>query len=92
MKSPLAECPKCKGSGKIPIGSGLLDTLNILKAKGPKSAPDIHMILDDDFITITAINQRLEDLRKLGLVCRVRQGRAFIYSASPKHIAGQEDK
>ena len=87
MKSPLAKCPKCNGTGQFPIGSGLLDTLNILKAKGPRTATHVHAILDDRFITVTAINQRLEDLRKLGLVLRTRKGRQFVY-----YIAGQEGK
>jgi hypothetical protein len=77
---PRFQCPKCNGTGQVEISQELLDTLNaVLRSKGTDS-----VTLSPKFgkhHTITAINNRLERLRELGLLKRERRFRRWFYTA-----------
>lgn len=65
--------------GVIPMDGALLDTLNLLRrVKGA----DSFEVLDKlgAKVSVTAINNRLEELRKLSLVKRERRGRRWFYT------------
>ena len=70
------ECPKCH-AGRVPMPEILLATLReVRRTPGFKASE-----LLDRFpgVGVTAINNRLEDLRKHGYVRRERAGHAWKY-------------
>lgn len=77
---PTIECPKCDGTGTIKLSGALLVTMSDLQRSSPSSAPDLWRKSSERNITSTAFNNRLERLRKLGLVRRRQNGKAWIYS------------
>lgn len=85
MKPPTIDCPKCHGEGRIELPESLQLTLLALGRLKKSTAADVQRVLDHkkDF-HITAFNNRLNELVKLGLATRVRQSRNWMYSVSPK--------
>jgi hypothetical protein len=82
---PMITCKKCNGSGTVPMPPELEQTLRQVVA-GDDTTEVIHR-RDPDRIVInrTAINARLEDLRKEGLVTRSKgPGKYFTYIATAK--------
>lgn len=71
-------CPHCKGVGKVNLPRRLRETLNYVEA-GYSTATEIQTEFLRD-IGITAVNNRLEDLRKLGIIKRHKQGKQWIYT------------
>lgn len=78
MKQPTVTCPKCNGSGKVDLDGVLAATLEIVRLSKGADVFQVHSAVPDK-VSVTAINNRLEDLRRLGLVFRNRVGRRWIY-------------
>ncbi len=74
-------CPKCNGHGKIPLTVDLHNTFLIVEKLGTASAAQIQAELDTaGNFHVTAFNNRLEFLFKLGLLKREKKSRQWIYS------------
>lgn len=71
------KCDKCGGTGKAPLSETLQGMLENVKAFPGYSAA--WHGARHPFVGITAFNNRLEDLRALGLVRRERLGRSWLY-------------
>jgi len=83
-KRPKLPCPKCDGTGKIPLPEPLLETLTFVRAakNGGVTASEAHAgLYPESIMGITAFNNRLEELRSIGLVERTRCGKTWKYSA-----------
>lgn len=78
MKPPITTCQECNGTGKAQLSEPLTETLSYLGRRHLHAAQ-----LQIPGVTPNAINNRLEKLRELGFVQRVRQGRFMIYSRVP---------
>lgn len=82
------KCPKCKGTGAVPL-TAKLDAVyralpvytSLVSAKGSTTAGEIAERLD---IKPTAANNRLEKLRKLGLVERAELTTGWGYYRKPQ--------
>lgn len=74
-------CPKCNGTGKIPLSDVLQATLGAVSVNGTTTAPELYKYCDWDGVGVTALNNRLEDLWKLGILERKRThgGRGWTY-------------
>ena len=75
------KCPKCKRDGADPgrvLPGELRRTLRFVKLNPATSAPYLAREFTGE-AGYTAVNNRLERLRKLGLVLRERDGRAWRY-------------
>lgn len=80
MKRPQITCHKCEGKGEQPLDDVLWNTLQLLSKLKRVSAPEMYdKSPDKSFIVPSAINQRLEDLRRLDLVDREREGKVWKY-------------
>lgn len=86
VKLPVIKCNKCGGCGRVPLSPELKETLKALRADKDWTVAEVFSVLNfpGRKFSITAINNRLEDLRKLGLATRKRNGRGFLYSAKPQ--------
>ena len=71
-------CCRCHGRGWVPLSSPLQSTLDQLRA-GPKLAMELRARGEGP----SAANNRLEDLRALGLVERKKVGRHWRYAVRP---------
>jgi hypothetical protein len=76
-------CSCCDGSGMVKLPPELQITLDLLREHGPLTAPGVFQYLaTDDHKTATWSNNRLETLRKNGLVSRRKvNAKTWIYSA-----------
>ena len=79
MKRPLIPCSHCFGSGKVELPEHLLKVLEMVFKHRRVSAPEVLRMIGGRS-GVTAMNNRLEDLRRLGLVIRERTGNAWYYS------------
>jgi hypothetical protein len=86
MKSVIVKCEKCNGSGKVPLDPALEETFKLFTRVHQHGG--VFWTVQEAFnslffpnsnFTVTAINNRLEKLRKLGLIERRRNGRAWEY-------------
>lgn len=57
-----------------------METLKAVRQLGAASPREVYEILNNPYIHVTAVNQRLDDLIKLGFLRRERQGRMFRYT------------
>lgn len=74
-------CKHCDGSGFVELSEHLRDTLSKFQPGKQLRACDVFDMMP--FLmptTINAINNRLEDLRAMGLLKRERRGRFYYYS------------
>lgn len=79
MKPPLVTCPCCHGTGQAPMTQPLVETLAILTQR-PISTADIYAAVPGrDYFGITAINNRLNKLQKMGFVASERRGKEFFW-------------
>jgi DNA-binding HxlR family transcriptional regulator len=85
MGAPTITCKKCSGAGTVPMPPELQQTLRQVAA-GDGTTEAIHRRDPDrKVITRAAINARLDDLRREGLVKREKgPGKYFIYTATAK--------
>lgn len=81
MKRPLIKCHTCAGVGVEPLSAELTNILSILRrAKKPVTAGEIPAV----GVGATAINNRLNELQRLGLAERVgKDGRNILWKATP---------
>lgn len=74
-------CPKCNGHGVLPLTVELHNTFLIVEKLKEASAAQIQAKLDTaGNFHVTAFNNRLEFLYKLGLLKREKKSRQWIYS------------
>lgn len=71
------KCPKCKGTGMSPMDAMIQATMRALRRSPGRTASDL--LPQFPGVGVTAINNRLEKLRALGLVRRERRGHAWAY-------------
>lgn len=71
-------CDKCEGKGTMEMPEGLLETLALIPKKAGVTTEEIHGKIPG--ITRNAQNNRLEKLRALGFVKRIREGKFWRYS------------
>jgi len=76
---PIIECHRCHGKGQVEMSDELFETL---KAVGKESTVDNVLTKLKWRGHPTAINNRLEELRALGFLSRVRIGRQWQYSTA----------
>lgn len=77
---PTEICSKCGGKGRVEISDDLVGVLRFVRRHPGCTVADVHRALDSgDLFQPTAFNNRLEGLRKLNLVTRVRAGRNWMY-------------
>lgn len=81
-------CKTCKGTGQMALSEVLQNTLEELQATPGRTAPEI--INRFPGVGVTALNNRLEDLRALGLVERKRHGKRWRYypAGTKKEVCG----
>lgn len=75
-------CPQCKGEGEIPLSEVLQCTLGAIDALGGSAtAPQLYEVAGWGGVGVSALNNRLEDLRKAGFVDRKRThgGKGWTY-------------
>lgn len=81
-------CKKCKGAGVVQLPEELERTLQDVILSGPDGATTEEIFKRDPHkksMTRPAINARLDDLMREGLVTRQRsRGKFFIYTATAK--------
>ena len=68
------------------LDSTLALTLKAAGQHGTVTAPELHRAFPRDKVTVTAWNNRLNDLHALRLVRRIRAGRAWKYESVAKRI------
>lgn len=71
MSELTRSCGACDGTGRVPLPPSLLEMLILLKNRRQLTATDLRRLTKAD-VGVTAINNRLEELRRLGLVERER--------------------
>ncbi len=62
-------CKVCGGTGRVDLPPSYEETLELLRI-GPKTSRQLFALDPKRFANQTAINNRLEELRRLGLVRR----------------------
>lgn len=65
------------------MGDEMLETLAVVKRLRSASASQVSSDLVI-FANVTAVNNRLEDLRALGFVARTRNGKSWLYTPTGK--------
>jgi hypothetical protein len=74
-------CPRCAGSGRVELAQVLREALDAVTTIKDATAPKVRQKLDPKHkLHVTAFNNRLEDLWRLGLVERKKNGREWIYN------------
>lgn len=84
LKPPSVKCPSCNGSGHAELSPKLGKAYVALRKIRGGFAKDVLKHLGAR-VTVGAISNRLEDLRKLKLAKRQRIGKAFKYTAISKN-------
>lgn len=87
LKPPSVTCPTCKGAGETTLSSKLSKAYVALRQIRGGFAKDVLKHLKAR-VTVGAISNRLEDLRRLKLVSRQRIGKAFRYTANKEKENG----
>jgi len=78
---PTVKCNKCNGTGKHPLSDEIFSVLMALIRAGRTgfvTAVDLSKTIGKN-VHVTAMNNRLEYLREIGLVSRTRVGRVWHY-------------
>ena len=91
MKRPYIQCPQCLGHGEIPMPDGLADVLDIVRQhmkgvdNGVKSDEVQAICKDSKTVKLTAINNRLTHLERLGFIKRIsKEGKWWRWEAVPQ--------
>lgn len=82
-KLPTVACTKCKGKGSHVIPETLAEVLRLFKGRRELSAIQARATLELESTT-GAVNNRLEKLRRAGLLARRKKGRFYFYFLAPK--------
>jgi hypothetical protein len=64
-------CPHCQGRGTLPLPRHLHETLDYLRKRGLRTAPQLKDALMSEANGTTGMNNRLTALEKMGLVKKV---------------------
>lgn len=80
QKRPNIPCPNCKGQGEVCLGDELARVLWLFTHPRIRLHAGKVLELIKEEVSVTAMNNRLERLRKLDLLQRHRVGRAWHYS------------
>lgn len=78
---PIVPCNKCQGTGRHALSDCLWETLQAVRRAKFATAIDLLRAMKWQG-AVTALNNRLEDLRELGLLKRERRGKFYFYSPS----------
>jgi len=78
VRKQMMICPTCNGHGESPLPEHLAETFALIPKRGSTCAEALHEQLPG--ASPNAQNNRLEKLRALGLVSRVRDGKRWKYS------------
>jgi hypothetical protein len=82
------DCPKCKGTGEIPLPDGLAATLKHVPWHYEICAERVHEKLGEH-VGLTAINNRLARLLDLGFVNVRRDGKTLYFTRLAKLEGGK---
>lgn len=75
-------CPRCRGAGTVELSPHLMVLLLWLRVNGRATVAQAHRALRLPS-GVTAMNNRMEALRELGLVTRpTKDGKAWVYEAT----------
>lgn len=77
-RRPNIECPKCGGCGIVPMGDEAFAVLKTLSNLRGVTATQVSNRIGWKFHP-TAINNRLEELRRLNFARREKRGRSWVY-------------
>lgn len=77
---PIIECNACGGTGKVKLSGISLEVFRDVQQHGNVCAQDVFGRMQKPDCGVTAINNRLELLRRLGLLSRDRVGKNYLYS------------
>lgn len=78
-KIPEIPCEKCEGRGRHQLNPPLWETLKVLRRSKSAHAKQLCEVMPYQ-VQHAAMNNRLERLRDLGFVTRVRVGAHLVYS------------
>lgn len=73
----MTECKMCRGTGRMALDESLAETLKAIPRRGFVTSHSLQRNNPD--LTPNAFNNRLERLRRFGLVRRERHGKFFHY-------------
>lgn len=82
-RAPQVPCPTCKGKSTIDMSPRLRETFALFPRGKRLTSADVHTLLESGSST-NSVNNRLEDLRKLGFLDRKRTGKYWSYFRAPK--------
>lgn len=85
MKRPLIKCSCCNGRGKTELSTTLFVVLQVT-TKSWQSTKDIYALVlpVSDWLKVTALNNRLVELQKLGLIDCEQRGKAKFWKLHQK--------
>jgi len=75
-----ATCPRCKGSGSVPLNGAHQSTLDLLRKKGRVA---VSTLARKQRISVTTANMRLCWLEDNGFATRAREGKSDRWIATP---------
>lgn len=78
---PKVPCPKCVGTGSIPLPKPLQETLRAL-GRDRLTPQQVHERIKGH-LGVTAVCNRLKQLRGAGFVGREQRGRGWVYFKTP---------
>lgn len=77
---PRVACHHCNGSGKLPLSAEMWDTLQTVRRLQETDAAEMAQALEWKG-HVTAMNNRLADLMRLGFLRRTKEGKRWMYRA-----------
>lgn len=75
---PSVTCSQCDGAGKHQISDELFEVYAAAQTEAYVTAVMLHKTIGKNF-TVTAMNNRLEELREHALLTRIRVGHTWRY-------------
>ncbi len=80
---PEVPCAACGGTGKVLLSGVPLEVFLDVQQHGQVCARDVWGRMKKPGFGVTAVNNRLEQLRRIGALNRERLGRINLYSINP---------
>ncbi len=86
IRIPKIKCRECGGKGKVEMPEELWIVLFSLDGH-PMTAAEVLEGLNNmgEYISVNAVNNRLERLRKFGFLVRKKRGRSWVYQEKGSH-------
>lgn len=78
----MIRCSCCRGTGNIELPRHLWLTLRAVGTDGDATIPSVHrkLVGDEPWLKVTAVNNRVRELERLGLVNKVgKRDKAFLW-------------